>query len=201
MDAYFFFALVASALILSPGPGVVHTLSNSIRYGIGASVGGIFGIASGTFVVAVVAATGLGLILATSTLAFTIIKYSGAVYLIYLGVRQWRAPGLRFDTRVPASRGAGTRFIEGALIQILNPKVIFFFMSIFPQFTEQSADYVRQFAILVSIYCLLVVTIHLLYAAVAEATRSWLASPGRGRAVNRAGGVTLVCFGIATAAK
>lgn len=199
MNAYLLFVLIASALILSPGPGVVHTLSNSIRHGVAGCIAGIFGIASGTFVVAAVAATSLGLILATSALAFSVMKYIGAMYLIYLGIKLWRAPAIEFDERLIGMRGSRTRFIEGALIQILNPKVILFFMSIFPQFIDHSSGFIRQFAILVSTYSLLVIAIHMLYAVVAEAARSWFASAGRERIVSRASGATFIGFGIGMA--
>lgn len=199
MDAYLVFVLIASALILSPGPGVVHTLSNSIRYGARGSISGILGIAGGTSVVAAVAATSLGLILTMSSLPFAVMKFVGAIYLIYLGIRRWRAPAIRIDDVATDMRGFWARFMEGALIQILNPKVILFFMAIFPQFIDHSSSYLSQFVILVSTYSLLVVLIHMLYAVMAEAARNRFASPAIGRMVCRASGATFVGFGISVA--
>lgn len=200
MDVYLVFVLIASALILSPGPGVIHTLSNSIRYGAAGSISGILGIASGTAVVAVVAATGIGFILTTSAAAFAIMKYVGAAYLIYLGVKRWRAPTIKIGEARADVHGVAAKFIEGSLIQILNPKVVLFFMSIFPQFINPASDFNRQFVVLVSTYSLLVVVIHLLYAVVAETARNWFASPVRGRIANRISGATFVGFGIGMAA-
>ncbi len=76
------FLLIATATVFSPGPGVILTLTNAIRFGVSGAIGGILGIAFGTFIVAGVSATSLGIILATSSVAFSIMKYIGAAYLI-----------------------------------------------------------------------------------------------------------------------
>ena len=199
MEIYLLFLVVASATILSPGPGVVYTLSNSMRYGPSESIAGIIGISIGTFIVAAFAATSLGLILATSALAFSAMKYIGAIYLVYLGIKLWRASALKINEGYTGKRNTKTIFIEGALIQILNPKAIFFFMSIFPQFVNHSAGYVGQFFILVTTYSILVILIHIGYALIAQSTRKWLSTPKGGRIINRAGGATFICFGIGLA--
>ena len=80
MENYLLFFIIAVATILSPGPGVILTLTNAIRYGFSGAMGGILGIAFGTFIVAGVSATSLGVILATSSIAFSIMKYLGAAY-------------------------------------------------------------------------------------------------------------------------
>ncbi len=201
MENYLLYLLGASAVILSPGPGVVYTLSNSMRYGVSKSIGGIIGIASGTFVVATVAATtSLGLILATSAVVFSVIKYIGAIYLVYLGIKLWRAPSFKIDEAYTEKHKTKSRFVEGALIQILNPKAIFFFMSIFPQFINNSVGYIGEFSILVSTYSILVILIHIGYASIAASTQKWFSSPTRRRIMNRASGVIFVGFGIGLAA-
>ncbi len=81
MTLYPVFLLVAATTVLSPGPGVVMTLTNSLRYGFRGTLGGILGIAAGALAVAALSATGLGVLLATSAMAFTILKYAGAAYL------------------------------------------------------------------------------------------------------------------------
>ena len=92
MENYLLFTLIATVTILSPGPGVLLTLTNSIRYGFFGAIGGIVGIAFGTFIVAGLSATSVGVILATSAMAFTVMKFIGAAYLIYLGVKLWQSP-------------------------------------------------------------------------------------------------------------
>lgn len=85
MGSYLLFVVIAIATVLSPGPGVMLTLTNAIRFGVSGAFGGILGIAFGTFIVAGISATSLGIVLATSATAFSIMKFIGAAYLIYLG--------------------------------------------------------------------------------------------------------------------
>ena len=199
MTLYPVFLLVAATTVLSPGPGVVMTLTNALRHGFRATFGGILGISTGALAVAALSATGLGLLLATSALAFTVLKYVGALYLIYLGIRLWHAPAVRFETRATAPAGMGRQFLEGLSLQLTNPKAIFFFLSVFPQFIDRSRGFGGQFALLVLTYSMLVIVIHFGYALAAQRARRWLTSERGGRAVNRAGGAAFVFFGAALA--
>lgn len=199
MKLYPLFLLMATATVFSPGPGVVMTLTNAIRYGFRSTFGGILGIAFGALVVAAISATSVGVILATSAVAFTVMKYIGAAYLIYLGIKLWRAPGFQLDETSVHEADFGRRFLEGLSLQLTNPKAIFFFLSIFPQFIDHSLTYASQFAILVLTYSSLVVLIHCLYALTAQRAKTWLTSEKGGRMVNRAGGATFMFFGAALA--
>lgn len=204
MDSYWLFLLVAVLTIASPGPGVILTLTNSVRYGVSGAVSGILGIAFGTFIVAGISATSVAAVLATSAVAFSIMKLVGAAYLIYLGIKLWSAPATKLDISPAQLAGRQRRrFWEGVLLQLTNPKAVFFFMSIFPQFVDFSSDYVWRFVWLVMTYSALVVVIHLAYASLAGSTRSWLSSDKGGRIVNRIGGGTFIGFGfgLATSSK
>ncbi len=199
MKLYALFLLMATATVLSPGPGVVMTLTNSLRYGMRGTFGGILGIAIGALVVAAISATSLGVILATSALAFTVLKLLGAAYLVYLGIRLWRAPAVRFAEQPAHEASFLRRFFEGVSLQLTNPKAIFFFLSVFPQFIDRESNYAAQFVVLVLTYSSLVVVIHCSYALFAKRAKSWLTSERGGRAVNRAAGTTFVFFGAALA--
>ncbi|MFT5118273.1 MAG: homoserine/homoserine lactone efflux protein [Kiritimatiellia bacterium] len=199
MENYLLFVLIAIVTVLSPGPGVLLTLTNAIRYGVSGTVGGILGIAFGAFIVAAVSATSLGIILATSSIAFSVMKYIGAGYLIYLGIKLWRSPAVKMDVTKVSTKDIKRRFVEGLTMQLTNPKAVFFFMSIFPQFIDYSTAYTQQFVLLVVTYSLLVVVIHWLYAYLAKSARMWLSSDKGGRIVNRLGGGTFVCFGVGLA--
>jgi threonine/homoserine/homoserine lactone efflux protein len=161
--------------------------------------GGILGISFGALVVAALSATGLGIILAASSLAFTVLKIIGAAYLVYLGIRLWRAPAVRFQMPMVHAAGFRRRFIEGLTLQLTNPKAIFFFLSVFPQFIDPSLDYPSQFSALVLTYRSLVIVIHCLYSVSAQRARHWLTSEKGGRLINRAGGATFIFFGAALA--
>jgi threonine/homoserine/homoserine lactone efflux protein len=200
MKLYTLFLLMATATVFSPGPGVVMTLTNSIRYGFRGTLGGIFGIAFGALVVAAISATSLGVLLATSSTAFTVMKYLGAAYLIYLGIKLWRAPAFKFAEAAHREADFGRRFFEGISLQLTNPKAIFFFLSVFPQFIDPSLDYTTQFFLLVVTYSSLVILIHCLYALTAHRAKAWLISENGGKVVNKAGGATFILFGALLAA-
>jgi len=199
MENYLLFTVIATATILSPGPGVLLTLSNSLRYGVSGSIGGIVGISAGTFIVAGISATSLGFVLATSALAFSVIKFIGAAYLIYLGIKLWRSPHVEIRNERKSSKGLKLRFTEGLVLQLTNPKAIVFFLSIFPQFVSNKSDYVAQFWLLVATYSCLVLIIHLGYSYLAKTSRHWLSSGNGGKAINRTGGGVFVLFGIGLA--
>ncbi|MBX2993137.1 MAG: LysE family translocator [Bacteroidetes bacterium] len=196
MDNYPLYLTVAAAAILSPGPGVTLTLTNALRFRLLETMAGIAGVAVGAMVVAAISASGVGLLLATSSVAFDVMKYIGAAYLIFLGVKMWRSTAkAATDTAEKASSGR-VRFFEGLSLQFSNPKAIFFFISIFPQFIGESRPYALQFTVLVLPYGLLVVLIHLVYALTASSTKQWLSSPLGRSIVNKLGGAAFIVFGI-----
>ncbi|KXJ48797.1 LysE family translocator [Marinobacter salarius] len=199
MGSYLLFVVIAIATVLSPGPGVMLTLTNAIRFGVSGAFGGILGIAFGTFIVAGISATSLGIVLATSATAFSIMKFIGAAYLIYLGVKLWRSPVTEMEEATAAARSRKLQFLEGLTLQLTNPKAVFFFLSVFPQFIDYSTEFVGQFALLVVTYSALVVAIHLLYARLARSARGWLSSEKGGHLVNKLGGATFVGFGVGLA--
>lgn len=199
MKLYALFFLMAAATVLSPGPGVVMTLTNALRFGMRGTVGGILGIALGALVVAAISATSLGVLLATSALAFTLLKFMGAAYLVYLGLRLWRAPPFRFAEQSAHEATFRRRFLEGISLQLSNPKAIFFFLSVFPQFIDPAINYTVQFASLVLTYSALVIVIHCAYAFFARRAKRWLTSPRGARSVNKTAGATFVFFGAALA--
>lgn len=200
MKLYPLFVLMAAATVLSPGPGVLMTLSNALRSGLRGTFGGIAGIACGAMIVAALSATSVGVVLAASALAFTILKYIGAAYLFYLGIRLWRSPGLNLqDSRDAAPVSNLKRFREGFLLQFTNPKAIFFFLSIFPQFIDHQQAFAWQFTLLVLTYSLLVMLIHSGYALFAGKSRQWLVSERGGKILNRSGAACFMLFGAALA--
>lgn len=111
MKLYAAFLLTDTATVFSPGPGVVMTLTNALRYGIRGTFGGILGTAVWALVVAAISATSLGVLLAASAVAFTILKFVGAGYLIYLGIGLWSAPPFRFAEQPAHEASLGRRFL------------------------------------------------------------------------------------------
>lgn len=193
------FLMMATVTVLSPGPGVVMTLTNTLRYGLRRTFGGILGIAAGALVVAGLSATGLGILLSTSAAAFTAMKLLGAAYLLYLGIRLWRSPAFHFTAHDSGKARFARFFAEGLSLQLTNPKAIFFFLSVLPQFIDAQASYASQFSVLILTYSSLVVVIHCLYGVFAHRARTWLTSERGGKIISRAGAVTFMLFSVGLA--
>lgn len=159
------FVVLASTAILTPGPGVVLTLSNGARYGYLPALGGILGIGTSSVLIAGLSATGLGVLLATSPAAFTTLKYLGALYLCWLAWKLWRAPPPTM--RIAHQGGFAMHYREGVVMQLGNPQALAFFIALFPRFLEGVPQPAAMFAVLVLSYGVLLVLIHSGYALVA----------------------------------
>jgi len=189
------FIALAGTAIASPGPGVVLTLSNALRHGFWPALGGILGLTCASVVLAALSATGLGLLLAASPTAFTLIKYLGAAYLVYLARRLWQAPPLA--PCAAGDAGFGHRFREALLMQFGNPQALLFCIALFPRFMEGAQAPLARFAVLVASYGLLIVLIHSGYAFAARSAQHHLEGE-RARLVNHVAAVALVGFALAT---
>ena len=196
MQLYLLFILMATLTILSPGPGVLKSVTNSLNYGFKRAFIGVIGLSTGTFCVAVLSATSLGALLAASDTAFTVIKYFGAAYLIYMGIKLWRAPAFEFKDAAKEAISNKKLFAECFIFQLSNPKALVFFLSVFPQFIEHDRSYLGQFAVLVLTFCLLLVLVHSVYALFAHKAKSWFTSAHGGRWANRVGGTAFIGFGL-----
>ena len=201
MDQYLFYLLIVAVTVASPGPGVILTLSNAIRHGVKPALAGVIGVALGIFIIALVSASSVGVLLATSALAFTILKYIGAAYLIYLGIKLWRSPAIKLDESKEITRNPDyfKRFKEGFFVSVLNPKPIFFFMSLFPQFINHHQNYLLQFTYLTFTFCGVILIVHTVYVLLANIIKGWLLSPKGTKIVNRAGGSVFILFGFGLA--
>lgn len=202
MDQYLIYVLIVIVTVASPGPGVVLTLSNAIRYGVKPAMAAVLGIALGILIIASASATSLGVLLAASSLAFTVIKYIGAAYLIYLGLKLWRSSALKLadiDDATQYSPSYAKRFKEGFLVTLLNPKPIFFFMSLFPQFINQQQSYVYQFSLLTLTFCGVIFLVHFLYAVGANSIKSWLLTSKGSKIINKVSGTVFILFGFGLA--
>lgn len=196
MKLYPVYLVVAAVTVFSPGPGVVMTLTNSLHYGLKGAFGGILGISFGALIIAAVSATSLGVVLASSATAFTIVKYLGAAYLAYLGFRLWRAPAFQIQVESSRTFGFKQNFLKGMTLQFTNPKAIFFFLSVLPQFIDRELNFAVQLSLLAMTYSLLIIVIHGLYALGAQRSRLWLTSDAGGFFVNRLGGAIFVAFSV-----
>ncbi len=203
MEQYLLYLFIVTITVASPGPGVILTLSNSLRYGIKPALAGVFGISLGILVISLISASSLGVLLATSALAFTVLKYIGAAYLVYLGIKLWNSPAMNLADNENNARIKEPqyrhRFKEGFLVSVLNPKPIFFFMSLFPQFIRHDQSYLFQFGYLTLTFCLMIILVHTIYGFAAKAIKHWLTSEKGSKTVNRVGGSVFILFGFGLA--
>lgn len=132
------FFSAALALNLAPGPDLLFILSRTLAHGTRVGLASAAGVCSGAVVHVLAAALGLSALLASSALAFSVVKYLGAAYLVYLGVQTLRSAGSSFKPKAApdAPRSAWRAYREGVLVDILNPKVAIFFMAFLPQFVR-----------------------------------------------------------------
>jgi threonine/homoserine/homoserine lactone efflux protein len=130
------FIVAALVLLLTPGPAVLYIVARAIDQGRRAGLVSMLGVHVGTLVHIAAAAAGLSALLAASTLAFSAVKLLGAAYLVYLGVRRLLAPGpVAADRSVPGRR-LGRAFVDGVIVNVLNPKTGLFFLAFLPQFVD-----------------------------------------------------------------
>ena len=134
---FWLFVLAALALNITPGNDMLYVISRSAGQGVKAGIISSLGIMAGCMVHILAAVIGLSAVIARSAMAFNIIKYAGAVYLVYLGLRSLLGKKNRFVlTQVKDKKSYKRLFIQGAVTNVLNPKVALFFLAFLPQFIE-----------------------------------------------------------------
>ena len=127
------FAVAATLLLLTPGPAVLYIVARSIEQGRVAGVASVFGITTGTLVHVLASTLGLSALLASSALAFGLVKYAGAAYLVYMGVRRIlkQTEATSLPVKLPA-RSLGKLYRDGFIVNLLNPKTALFFLAFLP---------------------------------------------------------------------
>lgn len=191
------FFLAALVLAITPGPGITYVVARTVAAGRAEGLASCMGTAIGGFVHVVAAAAGLSFILAESAVAFSVIKYLGAAYLIYLGIKILRSKPAEVHAAatVPAM-GVRSALREGILVEALNVKTALFFLAFLPQFVTSSEPLVPQFLFLGSI-CVMLNTIADV-AAVLTAHRllaSAVAHAARARLMAKVSGATMIGLG------
>lgn len=192
------FVAVALLVTLTPGPGVIMALSNSVAYGPRRAILGSIGNALGLLVISTATSAGLGVLLQASASAFLLLKVLGASYLIYLGFRQWQSRTSAFDgLDQPARRALSNRrlLLNGVLVALTNPKAILFFAAFLPQFIRPDSDSHAQLGLLVLTFAACSLLSHGCYVTLARVLRRQLVAPHRARLLNRLFGASFVALG------
>ncbi|HFQ5214962.1 TPA: homoserine/homoserine lactone efflux protein [Vibrio vulnificus] len=150
MDTHVWLAYVVTAIVfsLAPGSGTVNSISNGLSYGTRKSLASIVGLQIGLSVHIVLVGAGIGALVAQSATAFTVIKWVGAVYLVWLGIQKWRDTSSLATTSQQHAISSTALLRKAVLINLTNPKSIVFLVALFPQFIDPSQDQVTQLAVL-----------------------------------------------------
>ena len=198
-DALASFALASLVIIVVPGPSVLFVVGRSLAHGRRAGILSVTGNALGGLPVVVAVALGLGALVAGSVVAFAVVKVLGAAYLVYLGVRAFRAGGDSHDLSDGAAAPVSSVWRtlgEGFAVGVSNPKTIVFFVAVLPQFVDVAAGAVAaQMLVLGVTFLLIALVCDSGWAVLAGTARGWFARTGRLVAMRRTGGAMLVGLG------
>jgi len=190
------FGAASLVFVAIPGPAVIYIVSRSLAGGRRAGIVSALGIQAGGLIHVTAATVGVSALLASSAAAFSVVKYAGAAYLIYLGVRRLLDDGEAPDDARPAGRSR--LFWQGMLVNGLNPKTALFFLAFLPQFVDPGRGAVApQVLVLGCCFLVLATLSDSTYALVAGTVRGWLG--GRRRRLERLSGCSYVGLGVLAA--
>ncbi|MDD9908365.1 MAG: LysE family translocator [Ahrensia sp.] len=204
-DVWLTFVAASTALLLIPGPTVLLVLSYAVSQGRRVALATALGVALGDLIAMTASLAGLGALILTSAQLFTIIKWIGAAYLVWLGWQLLRSAGrdaqsVSMNRTASVSRGLSSSiFWHSAAVTALNPKSIVFFIAFVPQFVSASQPLLPQFIILVVTFVGLAALNALAYALLGDGLGRRLTGPAAMTWLQRAGGGALIAMGLSTA--
>ena len=192
------FVIASLVLAVTPGPAVIYLLTRTLAHGRRAGFASLAGVALGNFGNALGASLGLAALFSVSAVAFTIVKFGGALYLVYLGARTLLSPPAATPVERPAAPAAWPMFRDGFVVALLNPKTALFFAAFLPQFIDPSGSPMLQSMLLGALFVLIAASTDVIYVMVASrmlpafagagpGTEAPGVAPGRGRGYARFG--------------
>ena len=194
------FAIASTVLLIIPGPTIIMVVSQALAHGKRIALASVLGVGLGDLIAASLSIIGVGTILAASATVFMIVKWAGAAYLVYIGIRMWIDPVTvpTIDTEI-ADGNRWSAFRDAFLVTLLNPKGIVFFMAFVPQFISSNAAFAPQASIFVVVFVLLGIVNAWAYAMLASGARHFIRRPSVLRATTRTGAVLLIGAGVVSA--
>jgi threonine/homoserine/homoserine lactone efflux protein len=192
------FAAASAILLIIPGPTVLLVVSYALGQGWRTALPMAVGVALGDFTAMTLSMLGLGALLAASATLFTILKWIGAAYLVYLGIKLWRAGDVLEAAPRTDAVSAAKMLGHAWLVTALNPKSITFFVAFLPAFLDPGADFLTQMLLFEATFLALAFANAFGYALVASKARGFVGNPRAIGLVNKAGGGLLVGAGVAT---
>jgi threonine/homoserine/homoserine lactone efflux protein len=199
IETWLTFVAASAILLVIPGPTVLLVVSYALGQGWRAALPTAIGVALGDFTAMTLSMLGVGALLTTSATLFTMLKWVGAAYLVWLGIKLWRAGGT-LDARPRRDRASGLKMLGHAwLVTALNPKSITFFVAFLPQFLDPKTDFATQMLVYETTFVTLAFANACGYALAASRVRSLVGSTRAVGLFNKAGGTLLIGAGLATA--
>ncbi len=203
MDMTLFLAFVAASAVLLaiPGPTILLVISYALSRGRRAALATNVGVTLGDISAITASMAGMGALLAMSSELFLILKWIGAAYLVWLGVKLWRAPVDESEADQGKPRGSNAAIVFHCwLVTALNPKSIAFFVAFMPQFFVTSAPLAPQMIIMGATFVVIAIFNAAIYALLADRARAKVTKPATHRLLNRSGGSLLIVAGVMTVA-
>ena len=195
LQLYLAFVAACIALAMLPGPVVTLVIANGLRHGTRAALVNIAGVQAGLAIVIGIVAVGLTSLMATMGYWFDWVRFAGAAYLVWLGIRLIRVPVEGVDAGAPPPPPRGGFFLQGFLILLSNPKVLVFFGAFIPQFMDMEKDHISQVVLLGVTFMVTGAITDTIYAVLAGRARLFFSGP-RTRLVSRISGGFMVGGGI-----
>ncbi len=195
------FSAAAIIVLVVPGPTIILVVSHAVTHGRRSVLPLAAGVMLGDLTAMTCSLLGLGTVLAASAALFSVLKWAGAAYLVYLGFKLWRDDSKPAGLGIPTPTGPNTSLLKSAfIVTALNPKSIAFFVAFLPQFIDPGGNKPQQLLILGATFIALAFINAALYAAFAGRFREKLKNPGIVRWMNRCGGTALIGAGAIMAA-
>ena len=199
LELYIGFVLASSLILIIPGPTIILVVSQAVSHGRKAVLPLSAGVVSGDFTAMTLSLLGLGSLLSVSAELFNLLKWVGALYLIYLGIRLWLTRPAQLAVDAAADRRTGTSLFRSSfIVTALNPKSITFFIAFFPQFVGSSGA-IGQLLLLGLTFLILAGINAVIYGLFAGQFNDFLQKESARRWLNRGGGSALIGAGIVTA--
>ncbi|VDZ65960.1 homoserine/homoserine lactone efflux protein [Citrobacter freundii] len=192
---WFAYLLTSIILSLSPGSGAINTMTTAISHGYRGASASIAGLQTGLGIHIVLVGVGLGTLFSRSVIAFEVLKWAGAAYLIWLGIQQWRAAGA-IDLNTMANTQSRRRLFKRAVfVNLTNPKSIVFLAALFPQFILPQEPQLMQYVVLGVTTIVVDIIVMIGYATLATRIAGWIKGPKQMKALNKVFGSLFMLIG------
>lgn len=201
IETWLAFATASAVMVLIPGPTILLVVSYALGQGWRAALPLAAGVTLGDFTAMTLSLLGIGALLQASATVFTALKWIGAAYLVYLGIKLFRSVP-KLEARAEATPASAWRMLAHAwLVTALNPKSLTFFLAFVPQFIDPARNYLTQVLVFEATFLVLASLNAFGYALAASRARTLFENPVQLRRFNRGGGVLLIGAGVATVAR